>query len=153
VNTEKEMKERLKLKSLSYVALWQFIGFFLLLCLVWVNETMDLPNLFFGIEHAELNIFRACVLSSAVILCAIIVVGNTYIQQKHIIKGLLLVCSSCQKIKINEEKWKDMDEYVTEHSLAAFSHGMCPECYQKLEAEIDSKSNISHKHDHSEGSH
>ena len=85
-----------------------------------------------------MNIFRACVISSAVIICAIIVVGNTYIQQKHIIRGLLLVCSSCQKIKINQEKWEELDEYVSEHSFAAFSHGLCPECYEKIDKELDS---------------
>ena len=137
----KEMKKRMEMNAFSYVALWQFIGFALLLVLVWASETLDLPNLFFGIEHTELNIFRACLLSAAVILCAIIVVGNTYIQQKHIIKGLLLVCSSCQKIKIDEDKWKSMDAYVSEHSLAAFSHGFCPECYEKMNKELESGKN------------
>jgi hypothetical protein len=135
----KEIKRRISDEPFAYVALWQFIGFILLLCIVWTSEILDLPNLFFGIEHTNLNIFRACVISAAVILCAIIVVGNTYIQQKHIIKGLLMVCSSCQKIKIDEDKWKHMDEYVTEHSLAAFSHGFCPECYEKMNREIDSR--------------
>ena len=131
-----EINKRINDQPFAYVALWQFIGFALLVCIVWVSETMDLPNLFFGIPHEEVNIFRACLISAAVILCAIIVVGNTYLQQKHIIKGLLLVCSSCQKVKVNEEKWKHMDEYVSEHSLAAFSHGLCPECYEKMNREI-----------------
>jgi len=132
-------RKRLSDKPFTYVALWQFIGFTLLLCMVWVSETMDLPNLFFGIPHEDINIFRACLISAAVILCAIIVVGNTYLQQKHIISGLLLVCSSCQKIKVNEDKWKYMDEYVSEHSLAEFSHGLCPECYEKMNKEIDNR--------------
>lgn len=134
---EEKAKRTQLISSLSYVALWQFLGFVLLLCLVWASETMDLPNLFFGTEHCETNIFRACVISAAVIVCAIIIVGHTYLQQKHIIKGLLLVCSSCQKVKVNEDKWKHMDEYVTEHSLAAFSHGLCPECYEQMNHEID----------------
>ena len=137
MNSRNEIEERIKLSAFSYVALWQFLGFILLLCLVWVSETMDLPNMFFGIEHSSMNIFRACVLSAAVIICAIIVVGNTYLQQKHIIRGLLMVCSTCQKVKINEEEWKHMDEYITEHSLAAFSHGLCPECYAKMNMEMD----------------
>lgn len=134
---EQEIKSRLKLKALNYVAFWQFMGFILLLCLVWVNETMDLPNLFFGIPHSELNIFRACVMSSAVLLCAVIVVGNTYLQQKHIIRGLLTVCSSCRKIKVNEKAWEEMDEYASDHSLAAFSHGLCPDCYAEMNEKID----------------
>ena len=137
MTNEKEITHRLKLKALNYVAFWQFMGFGMLLCLVWVNETMDLPNLFFGIEHSELNIFRACVMSAAVLLCAVIVVGNSYIQQKHIIQGLLTVCSSCHKIKINEKAWKEMDEYVSEHSLAAFSHGLCPDCFDEINDKID----------------
>ena len=132
-----ERASKLHAGSLSYVALWQFMGFILLLCIIWASEIMDLPDLFFRIGHTEINIFRACVTSSAVIICAIIVVGNTYIQQTHIIKGLLIVCSSCQKIRINQEKWENMDDYVTEHSLAAFSHGFCPDCYEKMQKEMD----------------
>ena len=133
---EKEIKKRLRKRGFTYIALWQFIVFIMLLCIVWVNEILDLPSLFFSITQGSANIFRGCILTAGVIVCAIVTVGNTYVQQKHIIKGLLIVCSSCQKIRIGQNAWEEMNYYLQEHSLAAFSHGFCPECYKKFEQSV-----------------
>lgn len=136
----KELKKRLKKNSFARVAFWQFMGFILLLCLIWVNEVMDLSYLFFGTKIMSLNMFRGCVLSAAVIIIAIVIVGHSYVQQKRIIQGLLTVCSSCSKIQIDQEIWTEIEDYVIEHSLAAFSHGFCPDCYRKIESSLNDSS-------------
>ncbi|MFC1498112.1 hypothetical protein ACFLS1_06550 [Verrucomicrobiota bacterium] len=132
----KELLKRTRTDGLARVAFWQFMGFTIMLCLIWVNEIYDLAYLFFGIETSSMNIFRAYALSVVVIVCAVITVGHTYYQQKRIIQGLLTVCSYCHKIKIDSSTWKEMEKYITEHSLAAFSHGICPECFEKKTASI-----------------
>lgn len=129
--------KRLDGNAFAYVAAWQFLAFGLLICLVWVSEVMDLPALFFATRPESVNIFRASILSAAVIICAIITVGNTYIQQRHIIAGLLMLCSTCKKIRVNQELWQDMDHYLEVNSFAAFSHGICPDCYTEIEKQID----------------
>ena len=121
---------------LSRVAAWQFMAFILLLCLVWVNEILDLPALFFHASPASVDLIRACTLSSAVILCAIIAVGNTYVQQKHILKGVLILCSSCNKVKISKGAWEQLDQYLEEKTLATLSRELCPDCFQAMELEI-----------------
>jgi hypothetical protein len=48
------------------------------------------------------------------------------------------MCASCKKIRNEGAKatdpgaWVDVDSYVTAHSEATFSHGICPECARKL---------------------
>ncbi len=48
------------------------------------------------------------------------------------LKGLLPICASCKKIRDDSGYWKDLEEYVEQHSLAEFSHGICPECMSEL---------------------
>lgn len=46
--------------------------------------------------------------------------------------GILPICSSCKKIRDDKGAWTQMEAYITEHTDAEFSHGICSECAQKL---------------------
>lgn len=46
--------------------------------------------------------------------------------------GILPICSYCKKIRDDQEGWRLMEEYVSAHSDAQFSHGICPECLKEL---------------------
>jgi hypothetical protein len=72
----------------------------------------------------------------AVAIVAIITVGHTYVQQKQIIRGLLTVCAQCRKIRMDTEVWEQLDQYISDHSLALISHGLCPHCFEQMQKEI-----------------
>jgi hypothetical protein len=46
----------------------------------------------------------------------------------RVLKGMLPICASCKKIRTKNGEWTQMERYITEHSNASFSHGLCPEC-------------------------
>lgn len=46
--------------------------------------------------------------------------------------GILPICSFCKKIRDDREGWRQLEEYVSTHSEAQFSHGICPECMKKM---------------------
>ena len=48
------------------------------------------------------------------------------------LSGLLPICASCKKIRNDEGYWDQIEEYITKHSEANFSHGLCPDCMQSL---------------------
>jgi PAS domain S-box-containing protein len=48
------------------------------------------------------------------------------------LSGLLPICASCKKIRDDKGYWNQIEAYIREHSEAEFSHGICPECSQKL---------------------
>lgn len=50
--------------------------------------------------------------------------------------GILPICASCKKIKDDKDNWTQIEEYITSHTEADFSHGICPECAKKLYPEI-----------------
>jgi phosphoserine phosphatase RsbU/P len=48
------------------------------------------------------------------------------------LQGLVPICSYCKKIRNDKNFWQQLDAYVSEHSEAQFSHGICPDCYEKI---------------------
>ena len=44
------------------------------------------------------------------------------------LKGIIPICSYCHKIRSDEGAWERMESYITKHSDASFSHGICPDC-------------------------
>ncbi len=55
------------------------------------------------------------------------------------LRGLLPICASCKKIRDDSGYWHQIEAYVELHSEAVFSHGICPECMQKLYPELADK--------------
>jgi len=46
--------------------------------------------------------------------------------------GLLPICASCKKVRDDFGYWNSVEHYVTAHTDAQFSHGVCPDCFPKL---------------------
>lgn len=55
------------------------------------------------------------------------------------LSGLLPICSACKKIRNDTGYWEHIEEYISKHSGADFSHGICPECARKLYPEVFNK--------------
>lgn len=64
------------------------------------------------------------------------------LEEIKTLKGILPICSYCKQIRNDKGYWQQVEEYISEHSDAMFSHGVCPTCYKKamrgLEAESTS---------------
>ena len=48
------------------------------------------------------------------------------------LRGIIPICASCKKVRDDKGYWNQIESYVRDHSEAAFSHGICPECAKKL---------------------
>ena len=48
------------------------------------------------------------------------------------LSGLLPICSRCKKIRDDKGYWNRIDHYIEQHSDAAFSHGICPQCLDEM---------------------
>lgn len=53
------------------------------------------------------------------------------------LEGILPICSYCKKIRDDKDTWRQMEEFISSHSGADFSHGICPECFNKEMKEIE----------------
>jgi PAS domain S-box-containing protein len=48
------------------------------------------------------------------------------------LSGLLPICSGCKKIRDDRGYWQQIEHYISEHSEADFTHGLCPDCLRKI---------------------
>ncbi len=48
------------------------------------------------------------------------------------LSGLIPICASCKKIRNDKGYWGQIESYISDHSEAEFSHGICPDCMKKL---------------------
>ncbi len=48
------------------------------------------------------------------------------------LRGLLPICASCKKIRDDHGYWQKVELYISEHTEAEFTHGICPDCMVRL---------------------
>jgi len=58
------------------------------------------------------------------------------LRQVKSLSGLLPICASCKNIRDDKGYWQAVESYITTHSEAEFSHGLCPICIRKLYPEM-----------------
>jgi hypothetical protein len=48
------------------------------------------------------------------------------------LSGIIPICMHCKKIRDDKGYWNRLEEFIHEHTeLEGFSHGLCPECFEK----------------------
>jgi hypothetical protein len=62
-----------------------------------------------------------------------------------LLKGFLPICASCKQIRDDKGYWNQIEEYISQHSEAKFTHGICPKCAKKLYPDLYLNKNDSEK--------
>lgn len=79
-----------------------------------------------GAEMDALN-FALRLLSLLLLACFVDAAAMQW-RRVNILEGLLPICGYCKSIRTSTNEWQPMERYITEHSEARFSHGICPTC-------------------------
>ncbi len=58
-------------------------------------------------------------------------------QHIQTLQGILPICMHCHNIRNDNESWEQIEDYISRHTEAEFSHGICPKCAEKLYPELD----------------
>jgi PAS domain-containing protein len=56
------------------------------------------------------------------------------------LQGIIPICASCKKVRDDSGYWQQVEGYLASHTQAEFSHGLCPDCRQRLYPEIYGRS-------------
>ena len=59
------------------------------------------------------------------------------LAQIKTLSGLIPICSWCKSVRNDTGYWQTVEQYVRTHSEATFTHGICPDCQKKFEADIE----------------
>jgi len=57
------------------------------------------------------------------------------LEEVKTLSGLLPICGWCKKIRDDKGYWTEVASYLGEHAGTEFTHGMCPECFERLSKE------------------
>jgi CheY-like chemotaxis protein len=53
------------------------------------------------------------------------------LSEVKVLRGILPICSYCKKIRDDKDYWQSVEGYISNRTEAQFSHGFCPECFEK----------------------
>jgi two-component system, cell cycle sensor histidine kinase and response regulator CckA len=56
------------------------------------------------------------------------------LKQVRTLSGLLPICASCKRIRDDQGYWRQVENYIAEHTNAGFTHGICPDCLEKFKS-------------------
>ena len=60
-------------------------------------------------------------------------------NQVQQLEGIIPICMYCKQIRDDKESWHRVEDYISKHSQAQFSHGICPTCFDKTMKDHDLK--------------
>lgn len=61
---------------------------------------------------------------------------SSALDHVKLLSGLLPICASCKKIRDDRGYWNQLEQYISDHSEAAFTHGICPGCAEEMFPEM-----------------
>ncbi len=103
---------------------------------------MPLARIGFHFPWQETQLLSLAVLNAVIFILAL--VFYTYLADRvawqnkalmtkvRTLEGILPICASCKRIRNEAGEYVQMEKYISEHSQASFSHGLCRECARKL---------------------
>lgn len=74
------------------------------------------------------------------VLAARLIAGERLLKLQTQVKqlaGLLPICSLCKRVRDDQNYWHQVENYVQRYTDARFTHSYCPECFNKLKAQIE----------------
>jgi hypothetical protein len=129
----------IKSKTLRLVVILQLTVLFLFLAMTICNEIFDLPHYLLGDKPTSFDQRTGEVIIELAILTIIMIIEIVLIKKLYhrirILEGFLPICANCKKIR-HEKSWDQIEKYISDHSLAQFSHSICPDCMKTLYPEL-----------------
>jgi hypothetical protein len=116
------------------VICYEISAFAAIILLVWLDEIIDIPALFLGAKETPINWKESLFESTIVLMVAVLIIHRTsrVFQRMKYLEGILPICASCKRIRDESNGWHSIESYIHEQSDARFSHGICPDCAEKL---------------------
>ncbi|MCD4706200.1 MAG: hypothetical protein K8S62_00500 [Candidatus Sabulitectum sp.] len=116
----------------------EIVAFLCIIMFIWLDEVIDIPHLLLGAESTPLNWRESLSESMIVAIIGVLIISYTkkLIRRVKILEGFLPICSSCKRIRDSKGHWHQMESYIRDKSEAEFTHGLCPDCADKLASRL-----------------
>jgi response regulator RpfG family c-di-GMP phosphodiesterase len=54
-----------------------------------------------------------------------------FTRQIRVLKELIPICMYCKRVRDDSNYWDQVESYIHTHTGSSFSHGICPDCFDK----------------------
>ncbi len=130
---------KFKSKTLKLIIISQLTTLFVLFFMTISNEVLDLPHYIFGdaptsFQQRSGEVFIEIVIFSIIVIAETLLITKFY-RRIRVLEGFLPICANCKQIR-HDNRWEQIEKYIQDHSLAKFSHSICPDCIKKLYPEL-----------------
>lgn len=118
----------------AWVLWYPTLGFALMILLTWGIEYSGVSQLVFGGEPHVWD-WRDATLQTAllvVVWAVVLLVSRRVTAHLLYLKGFLRVCAWCRRVSY-QDQWLRLEEYFEKGFHVGTTHGMCPQCVQKME--------------------
>ena len=114
------------------ITAWQVACLFGVISLIWLNEVFDFQSRIFGAAPSPGEWGSAGFLTLGVALLGACAVFPVYRHQNGTRRKAVTVCSYCRKVQAHEQGWERMETFFSNHLHATLSHGVCPDCGERV---------------------
>lgn len=60
--------------------------------------------------------------------------SSLYIRK---LEGILPICMTCKAVRDDQDEWTKLDRYLQKQGAVSLSHGLCPDCSEAMQAELE----------------
>lgn len=104
-------------------------------------QHLEIP--YFDEEHIIVGSIAGGVCLAMTILLEILLRHlNSAIGEIKVLESFLSICTNCKKVRApgadpdQKDSWQPIDSYISRMTTTRFSHGLCPDCVDKLYPEL-----------------
>ena len=62
-------------------------------------------------------------------------VAQEALDEVTVLEQMLPACAWCKRVRDDQGYWSQLEAYLTKKGLTRFSHGICPNCLEKVHQE------------------
>ncbi len=106
------------------------------------NKLLLQQNKIQKLQINEARLLRNILIGSVIfVIILLLFIVYLYHKRKQIksLKGLIPICANCKKIRNDKGFYEHLEKYISEHTDANFSHGICPDCMKEMHPDIYAK--------------
>jgi len=72
-----------------------------------------------------------CVAITIIVLTLVSITLSSYRKKIDTLRGIVPICSYCKQIRDDKGYWTKVEEFISNHTEAEFSHSICPDCMKE----------------------
>lgn len=65
-----------------------------------------------------------------------------YTTEIKMLKELIPICMYCKRVRDDQDYWQQVETYIHQQTGSQFSHGICPDCFQKQVSQLPGRAGM-----------